>query len=112
MNKYNNCGFRIKVYVCSFKPEDCNAEKCDMHDIVFKARAIKAEMKVLDDKIAELVKEVANLKRIKQMLKLEKNDKDAQEVADFKKKAKLLEDLSKGKEYLKKAYMFCKRAGL
>jgi len=103
-----DCGF-LKIGCCSFKPEDCNPEKCDMYNIEFTSRAIRKELKILKTKIKDLTKETLKLKQAKRMIKLEKIDKDDKKVKEYKQKLLLIKDWGKGMEYLDKAYRYCKR---
>lgn len=105
-----NCGF-MKLGCCSFKPEDCRPEKCDMYHVEFTSKSLRKEIKKLKDKIKELVATDLKMKKIKSLVKLEKENRDHAEVVAYKKKLMLIKDYGKGLEYLEKAYRHLKRCG-
>jgi len=98
----DNCGFRTKSKVCSFKAYDCNPEKCDFYNLEFNSKAIKKEL----DEVIKKVKE--KRKRVKELHK--KDDKQTKN--EIKKLVKEMIDLSFGVKYLKDSLRYCKRAGL
>lgn len=106
----DNCGFR-RSGCCTFKPEFCLPEKCDMYSIPFTSKDIKENMTKIKEQVLELQKDTLNVPKIKEMILKEKEDKNSPEVLDMKKKLALVVDLQKGYEYMNKAYIKAKREG-
>ena len=85
------CGF-MKIGCCTFKPEHCRPEEdgkgtgvyCDLYNIGFTLKSVKKEMNRLKNEIDNLPKENLQLSKVKVV------------------------DLSKGYEYLEKAYIHLK----
>lgn len=98
MAEHKPCGFRDKVNVCKFKPEDCNATKCDMYSLEFNAKAIKAEIKRLRCKVKELQK---------QLIDIAKTQGKASEA--YKETLADRNDCVYGIVYLSKSYLWVKR---
>jgi len=61
-----DCGFRNKLEVCGFKPEDCNKEKCDFFIIPYELKPIKKQMDKEFVKIRDLEKQIKDMKAKKQ----------------------------------------------
>lgn len=106
------CGFREKVSVCSFKEESCCPENCDMYNVEFTSKAIKAEIKRLKPIAKEMSKDIAKIKELKRMVKLEKEKPHCPEIVEFKNRLAKLNDISYGLQYLNKALLYCKRCNL
>lgn len=79
-----DCGFRNKIKVCNFKPEDCTPEKCDMYNIEFSVKAIKKQAKIEQKAVKELEKKRVKMKKAGEhktnrdeykKIKTERNDK-------------------------------------
>lgn len=106
----DNCGFR-RLNCCSFKEPDCVPEKCDMYNLEFTSKAIKERKDYIEKRVLESQKDTLNMQKVKEMLKKESADKENPEVIEYKKTLKEIADLSKGSQYLQKAYIYCKRTG-
>jgi len=106
----DKCGFKRLGY-CSFKPEDCNPESCDMFNLHFSSSAILVRLKEIQSEIEELQKETLNTTKIKEMIKKEKEDKTNPEVLELRKKLFKVKDLISGYSFLRKAYIKTKREG-
>lgn len=113
MAEHIKCNFREKVDVCTFKPEHCHPDYCDMYNAEFSQEGIKAEIEKIKEKKEKIKERVKDLKNIKE----EDIDKYSEEEKQrFKKDVENLikeqYDLEKGHEYMKQALRFCKRSGL
>lgn len=99
--KHKKCGFRDKVKVCAFKPEDCKPEECDFFDIEFAPKPIK---KVFKKERAEVIKLTNEMKMMK------KKGEHKENPEKYKELKKLRNDKAVGIIKLSKAYMYVKRA--
>ena len=98
---YKKCGFRDKVNVCSFKPEDCNPEECDFYNIDFSVKGIKKQT----DKEKKLFIEIHE--ELKQMKKDKTHKEDKERYNHLKKQRK---DKVLGILKLSKAFAYLKRS--
>lgn len=97
-----DCGFRNKIKVCNFKPEDCNPEKCDMYNIEFSVKAIKKQAKIEQKAVKELEK-----KRVK----MKKTGEHKTKIEEYKKIKSTRNDKVYGLIKLSKAMVYLKRTG-
>lgn len=78
--KYDECGFN-KLNLCGFKPEDCAADNCDMHNIPFTAKGVLKQSKKEHKAIKELHNQLIEEKKahgktdLYKELKNKRNDK-------------------------------------
>lgn len=108
----DKCGFRLKAKVCTFRSKDCSPENCDMYYIPFESKPIKQMMDKLKQEHTEMQKDILKIRNLKKVVKMEQNNPTDEKVIEFKKKWKKFEDISHGIKYLKRAYEYCRRAGL
>ena len=110
--------------LCSFKEEDCKPKAindsednpdltlfCDLYNVDFTSKSIKEEIKKVSKEIKSSVKENFNLKQMKKAFKKEKENKNDEEVIQYKKDLLRTNDLGEGLKILKKALVRCKRTG-
>lgn len=97
-----DCGFRNKIKVCGFKPEDCTPEKCDMYNIEFSVKAISKQAKIEQKAVKKLEK-----KRVK-MKKTGEHKTNREEYNKIKAKRN---DKVYGLIKLSKAIIYLKRTG-
>jgi len=96
--EHKACGFRDKVHVCTFRPEDCNAKECDFYDIEFDHKVIRKMMNSEKREAKKLHKQVVKLR------------KDGLKATDEYKQAKKdRKDKIRGALMLAKAWMYLKR---
>jgi len=111
------CGF-MRIGCCTFKPEHCRPKQdcsdtdtyCDLYSIEFTSKAVKEEKRRIKKEINEIAKKNLSISKVKEMRKLEKENKDNLEVIEYKKEILKMKDLSVGHEYLEKAYIHLKRS--
>ena len=100
--KHKKCGFRDKIDVCRFKPEQCNAKDCDMHSIEFTLRKVLAKTKVLRAEI----KVLHGRKKAMKKAGYHKTNPD-----EYKELKHNIADKVSGMMKMSQAYMYCKRTG-
>jgi hypothetical protein len=105
------CKFRKWVRVCSFKPEDCCPEKCDMFNVPFEKEAVREHLKNIEAQISGLTARHLNKDALIRVVELEEQNPQHPEVVEYKKILTRVQDLEHGKKYMNKALVFLKRIG-
>ncbi len=121
MSYKENCGFR-KIGCCNFKEEDCKPKAindtkdnidfnlfCDLYTVEWTSKGVKKEMDSIKFKLKNEVKSKVTKKKIKEMRKLEKENKLNNDVIEYKKHLLRIKDYDEGLNILRKAYRYLKR---
>lgn len=100
MDYKKDCGFREKVSVCGFIPEDCRPEKCDMFEIPFSVKGILKQSKKERKEVVKLTEKLSEMK---------KNHEHKTKKEEYEKVKADRKDRVIGMMKLSKAYVYCKR---